>query len=475
MITFTKSNTYNRAKIIYDDEFIFNEIREKFEYKNSAARYSTFAQPIKNPITPLGSYMVGLTEDIVNVAKKYDEISIDPNLQEFINPIRIDKIKYVPESKFKLRDYQLEASTSLLLHGSGMIVYPTGSGKSLIIATILWTYINHAEVLNKNEVCVLLVPNTTLVIQMYKDMIEYGIPEEYIQMFSSKSKELIKGKKIIISNRKWVMTHFDGFPVIKVLFADEVHTLANNKSGKWVQNLPIPIKLGCTGTISNNSKDDEYFLHGVFGPVRSTRSIVKMQEDNYIAKIKLLSIQIEHNPIPRFPRSTYEDICKGYQYEMEWLNTEIKSIRIISKLADKLQGNTLIIFKRLVHGKSIFDELTSSNKHLINGNVDVVLRDEVRGIVEKSDNAKVVAIASTFSTGINIKNIQYVMLVGGGDSLITLIQTIGRGLRLLKGKTHLTLIDVSHNLEYSVRHFKRREKVYNTEYGKHVVTKVIKV
>jgi len=89
--------------MVCDDPFIFSEIRELFDYKNKAARYSEYAKPIQNPITPLGSYKVGMTEKIIKVAKRFDnKIELDPLLKEYINPLTITELTRVPNEEFEL-------------------------------------------------------------------------------------------------------------------------------------------------------------------------------------------------------------------------------------------------------------------------------------------------------------------------------------------------------------------------------------
>ena len=54
---------------------------------------------------------------------------------------------------------------------------------------------------------------------------------------------------------------------------------------------------------------------------------------------------------------------------------------------------------------------------------------KARAIVEKEDNAIIVASYGTFSTGINIKNLHNIIFASPSKSRIRNLQSIGRGLQ----------------------------------------------
>ena len=83
--------------------------------------------------------------------------------------------------------------------------------------------------------------------------------------------------------------------------------------------------------------------------------------------------------------------------------------------------------------------------------------------MRNDDHCIVVANAKIFSTGLSINEIANVMFVDGGKSQISIIQSIGRGLRLMEGMEVLNIIDISDDLEYSVKHFAERTLIYNKQ------------
>ena len=89
--------------------------------------------------------------------------------------------------------------------------------------------------------------------------------------------------------------------------------------------------------------------------------------------------------------------------------------------------------------------------------------------METSDNVVIIAISKIFSTGINIKNLHYIIFAGGGKAKVKIIQSIGRGLRLHNGKKELIIIDIMDQLNYGIKHGDKRIILYNEEKIKYTV------
>jgi len=67
------------------------------------------------------------------------------------------------------RDYQLDAYVHACAEGRGLIISPTGSGKSLIIYLCVRWFLEHYD-----EKVLIVVPTTSLVEQMTKDFADYS-------------------------------------------------------------------------------------------------------------------------------------------------------------------------------------------------------------------------------------------------------------------------------------------------------------
>ena len=84
-------------------------------------------------------------------------------------------------------------------------------------------------------------------------------------------------------------------------------------------------------------------------------------------------------------------------------------------------------------------------------------------LIEERTDVIVVAISKIFSTGIDIKNLHYIIFASGGKAKIKTVQSIGRGLRLHKDKKELIIFDIADRLKYGAQHVMKRKEFYKTE------------
>ena len=169
-------------------------------------------------------------------------------------------------------------------------------------------------------------------------------------------------------------------------------------------------------------------------------------------------------------------VSKGkYQDEIDYLVSSKTRQNFIRNLAIKLKGNTLVLFQLVEkHGKNLYKliyEKADENRKVfyIFGGVEAEERESIRGIVEKENNAIIVASYGTFSTGINIKNLHNIIFASPSKSRIRNLQSIGRGLRLGDNKINASLYDIADDLTYksrenfTLKHFQERINIYTEE------------
>ena len=101
--------------------------------------------------------------------------------------------------------------------------------------------------------------------------------------------------------------------------------------------------------------------------------------------------------------------------------------------------------------------------YFIRGDVDIDEREKIRRYMESNNNVVCIAISKIFSTGVNIKNLHYLIFAGSGKAKIKTLQSIGRGLRKNDNKSRLVIFDVYDNLHYGRQHFEKRSILYEKE------------
>jgi superfamily II DNA or RNA helicase len=114
-------------------------------------------------------------------------------------------------------------------------------------------------------------------------------------------------------------------------------------------------------------------------------------------------------------------------------------------------------------------EIENRKVFFVAGETDVDDREQIRHIVEKEDNAIIVASYGTFSTGINIKSLKNLIFASPSKSRIRILQSIGRQLRKSENKDIAKLYDIADDLHwedevnYTFKHFLSRMKLYDEE------------
>ena len=389
---------------------------------------------------------------------------------EVDNKVNKDTVKHFCNSlgqKFEARDYQIDAVYNNLRFNRSLLLSPTASGKSFIIYALI-RYYTH---LLKDKKCLLIVPTTSLVEQMYTDFESYGwnVKKNCHRLYSGYSNQT--DKKVLISTwqslYKLPKLYFEQFGAV---FGDEAH-LFKSKSLTEIMTKLIDCKyrIGLTGTL-DGAHTHKLVLEGLFGAVNKVTSTKKLIDKKQLSNLAVRCLILKHS------EANAKMVASGkYQDEIDHLVSSKPRNNFIKNLALKIKGNTLILFQLVEkHGKGLYELIENKSGKdrevfFVYGGVDAEQREKVREITEKSNNAIIVASYGTFSTGINIRNLHNIIFASPSKSRIRNLQSIGRGLRLGDNKVNATLYDIADDLQYkskenfTLKHFQERINIYTEE------------
>lgn len=384
----------------------------------------------------------------------YDEEFSVAEAQEFIKSLDLS---------MQPRDYQIDAFVHAIRSRRSLLLSPTASGKSFIIYLIL-RYINAKKLL-------IIVPTISLVSQLAGDFADYGFDSDknIHKIFSGQEKTT--DKPITISTwqslHKLPKSYFHQFDAV---IGDEAHLFKAKSLTDIMTNLVnAKYRIGTTGTL-DGTKTHKLVLEGLFGAVRKVTTTKELMEQKVVADFKIKCLLLKHP----------DSICQAlknatYQEEIEYLVLNESRNKFISNLAISLTGNTLVLYQYVdKHGKILYDLINSKIDNdrkcfFIYGKTDVEVREETRHIVEKENNAIIIASYGTFSTGINIRNLHSIIFASPSKSRVRNLQSIGRGLRKSETKEEATLFDIADDLRYkkrenfTLKHFAERIKIYSDE------------
>jgi superfamily II DNA or RNA helicase len=375
----------------------------------------------------------------------------------------------------EIRDYQVDAIRNCLNNNRQLLLSPTASGKSLIIYTLMRHYVSEG---NK---CILIVPTTSLVEQMYTDFQDYSykngwpVDKACQKLYSGFTKDITADvlittwQSIYKQPRAW----FDKFQVV---FGDEAHQFKAKSLATVMEKMTnIPYRFGTTGTL-DNTQVHRLVLEGLFGPVYKVTTTKQLMDTQRVANLNIKCILLKYDEQTKKVRKN-----NLYQEEMDFLVSNNKRNRFIKNLAQSLTGNTLILFQYVEkHGKVLHEMFNDTDREvsIVHGDVNVNEREDVRRRADKRDDMIILASYGTFSTGINIPSIENIIFASPSKSRIRNLQSIGRGLRLKDGKDSCTLYDISDDLSYkswknhTLNHFMERVKLYAEEQFKVKIVEV---
>jgi superfamily II DNA or RNA helicase len=510
----------NMMRIVCKEQMLMDCIRDAFSAENESYFYVSMHgydidRKIYN-INQFGYFKPGLFFDILSYIsvhfKNPNVLYMSEQCREYVKDYLLPLKKFVkkydkntfevlnicddsgrnsllPEDKrYNLRDYQIEGIKKAIFegYGRGLVELPTSSGKSLVIANFIYTM--EKKILHGLKYLI-FVPNTQLVTQFYKDLLDYGFKKDDITQLVTKTKGGVKynpDASIIISNRQFLFKNKDKIPNVDVLINDEVHQgKAKSATLEIVDGLNCKIKLGFSGTLPRG-KYERLSLIGSFGRVLFVEDITHLQKAGYISKLEINLIKIKDKSVENDRKLTFNEnstrkfninnpdgprFNEAFDDEIAYINKNYEKLYapIISELVN-LEGNTLVLFDRLEFGKNMFDMAKGfsfgKGVHYIDGQTPVSERETAREVLEKSNNNILFGQCSILSTGINIKNLTNLVMMVSTKSFSRVIQSIGRTLRLHKDKDTARLFDISFNFKYSQKHLSERLQIYSSMYNK---------
>ncbi len=371
-----------------------------------------------------------------------------------------------------MHEHQEKGILHALNNHRSVLISPTGSGKSLIIY-VLVRYLQ--KVLNTDRKILILVPTVGLVNQMESDFFDYSSQDKfwsckkYIHKISA-GVDKETDKQIVIST--WQSIYKlpkEWFQQFDAVFFDECHQAKAESINFIGQKLSKAwFRIGTTGTLQQ-TQAHRLSIEGILGPAIQFIQTKGLMSKGLLAKLGIDCIVLQYT-------TEEKQLLKKLKYieEIQWIIANEKRNEFIKELALRSKGNTLILFNYVeAHGKPLAALLeaagTNRKVYLIHGKTEADAREYIRRVIDKEKDAILVASYGTTSAGINIVNLDNIIFASPTKSVIRLLQSIGRGLRVSEKKKTLKVFDIVDDLSWKsyknhvFKHFEERIKIYKKE------------
>jgi superfamily II DNA or RNA helicase len=378
----------------------------------------------------------------------------------------------------EVRDYQIDAVQHAVHNHRTLLLSPTGSGKSLIIYSLVRYH------LEQRRRILILVPTTSLVEQLTADFADYSSANgwrtsEHVHKIYAGADKVTDCEVIISTWQSLYKLDKQFFAQFDVVIGDEAHLFKANSLTGILNKMPhCAYRIGTTGTL-DGLKTNKLVLEGIFGAVHKVTTTKALIKNKQLADLDIQCLVLGYaDEVKKTTRSF------TYQEEMDWLVTHPGRNKFIRNLALAQSGNTLVLFQFVEkHGKALHEMIQVKAAEgrkifFVYGGTDTDQREQVRHITESENDAIIVASYGTFSTGINIRNLHNIIFASPSKSRIRNLQSIGRGLRTSETKDRCRLYDIGDDLSYKSKknftllHMIERIRIYNDENFTYKLTKV---
>lgn len=365
--------------------------------------------------------------------------------------------------------HQIDGIYTALNENRVTLESPTSSGKSLMIYSMIRWHLNF-----KRKI-LLIVPTTQLCEQMYSDFADYSGTtawnvEDHCQRLYSGFSKIIEKPVLISTWQSLIKQPPEYYKQFDVVICDEVHLAKGASITSILEKMTnTKYRIGLTGTL-DDAKVNQLVVTGLFDRVHKVITTRELMDAGKVVDLDIRGIILKHNEEDR-------KLIKGAEFkdEMAFLTQHQKRNKFIAGLAISCKGNTLVLCTLIDKHLKPLTELIKKkvgedrNVYMIYGDIKPEDRETIRLQLASESNAIILGSFATMSTGINIPSIENIILASSSKSKIRNLQSIGRGLRLMTGKTKCKLFDIADNLTHKkkenhvFRHFKERLEQYAKE------------
>ena len=356
---------------------------------------------------------------------------------------------------FELRDYQKEAVDGLYNYWAGkagdnpLIVAPTGSGKTAIIAQIV------KDAMGFQGTRVLIVTHVKELLEQGANGLLELYPEADFGMYSAGLKQKVLDRPITFAGIQSVWERADDIvPAPDLVLIDEAHMLPKNSStryGKFLTDLKrCNPQVKVVGLTATPYRLDTGYLHkgegAIFDGIAHDIPVAMLMEQGYLSpviskgglnQIDLTNVKkrggefVEHDLAvaasdPELVKSTVEEIVRLGEDRRSWLIFS-SGVNHAFMLSDEFERHDIDVGVVTGADGSAMREKTISDF--------------------KSGKLRCLINVNVLTTGFDHPEVDLVALVRATASTGLYVQMVGRGTRIADGKENCLILDYGQNVE----------------------------
>jgi DNA repair protein RadD len=353
---------------------------------------------------------------------------------------------------FVLRDYQRASLDALYAYwgnngGNGLIVLPTGSGKSLIIAALCKEILNNYPSMRIG----IITHVRELIAQDHKELLALW-PEAPAGIYSAGMNRRDTSHKILFMGIQSVFKRTGKIGLFDLLLIDEAHLVSHSETTmyrKFIeaqrQGMPDIRICGLTATPFrlDTGRLDKGF-NKIFDDVVYDANVKTLIDQGWLCKLISKATKTKLS-VEGVGKRGGEFIAS--QLEKMVNEEEVVQAAVAEAVALGADRNCWLVFcVTVAHGRHVCAELNKQGVHAaeVYGETPKALRDE---IIDRFRRGEITALVSVMvlGTGFNVPHVDLIVLLRPTASAGLFSQQVGRGLRNAEGKDNCLVLDFAGN------------------------------
>lgn len=356
---------------------------------------------------------------------------------------------------YTLRYYQENASKAAKENDNGILVLPTGAGKSLVIADIVNDTDGHVIVFQ---------PNKEILEQNFQKLSDYGFDGATIFSASLNSKEL---GKVTFATIGSVMNKLELFKDYKVVIIDECH-LVNAKGGQYLDFIEFikPDKvIGLTATpyrLHTNSFGSQIKMLTRTRPKVFKDLIHVTQTKELIDQGFLLSPQFITNTSASDKRNILKPNSTGANFSDASIQKYLLAINAVDEVHKSIydamvnqKKHILVFTESVADSDALIAKINKDNEWILEGKTTIATvnaqtkKKDREQLLEgfKSGEIQVMVNVGVLTTGFDFPELDCIIIGRPTMSLSLWYQMVGRVVRPYPEKEPI-VYDIVGNLQY---------------------------
>ena len=349
-----------------------------------------------------------------------------------------------------LRDYQRSAVDALLARGRGVLQAPTGSGKTASFAAIVQAV---------DVTWLVLVDSSDLLAQAADEIARFTGEDvgrcgdgqwETARVTVATFQTILRGG----DRSRELLDAASGIVV------DETHILGAQEYYRVAMATPnARYRFGVSATPFERADGANYLVEAALGPLVHHITEQSLIASGAIARPTIWMVRHKHKKM----RGTFAEV-----YEAGVVLDDDRNRLVVDIAADDgvCPRPALVFFKAIVHGNRIADALGGLAYHVstdvVSGKTPSFVRARARRRLMDGD-LDVLISSRIFNKGVDLPELASAVNAAAGESDVDTLQRLGRGTRVVAGKSVFRMIDVMDVGNYHLeRHAKARVAAYKS-------------